>query len=90
MKSVIIDCQSSKDHQQQAHRQKEKKCSFLEDSTEQEEVTAFDIRDKNETSARPVVSYAFRDGAITTAATSAEFSADSDSNTAPAGVTKGP
>jgi hypothetical protein len=49
MKSVIIDCQDQ-----------EKILYPVEDP--EEEVIAFDIRDKNATSERPVVSFAYREG----------------------------
>jgi RimJ/RimL family protein N-acetyltransferase len=99
MKSVITDCQYPKDQQYRAEEE-EKKCPLLEDSAAEEEVIAFDIRDKTATSERPVVSYAFRDGAITsTRAESVPTAAGSGSGTtagagsgttAGAGVSKGP
>jgi hypothetical protein len=49
MKSVIVDRQDQ----------------YTGDESDGEEVTTFDIRDKNATSERPVVSFAFREGGIT-------------------------
>lgn len=54
----------------------EETCPLLEedseDDAEEEVVVAFDIRDKNATTAHPVVSFAFRDGTITRSETARE------------------